>query len=122
MPEPDLNASSVGGVHRFPNQVEPGDFWSTMTLSWISSTASVRKTTPDGAPFAGPRTDSGSKRLFRLDGTISTDEGNVFHLRRKGPILNGPPIELLDPKIGEDDARAIADELGEIMADDGVSE
>ena len=62
------------------------------------------------------------KRLFRLDGTLSTDEGNVFHLRRKGSDPELPPIELLDPKIGEDDARAIADELGEIMADDSVSE
>ena len=39
-------------------------------------------------------------------------------LRRRGSDPELPPIELLDPELSEDDARAIADELGEIMADD----
>ena len=44
------------------------------------------------------------------------EEGVRFPLRRRGS--DSFPIELLDPQLTEDDARAIADELGEIMADD----
>lgn len=59
------------------------------------------------------------KKLFRLEGSARTSQGDVFLLRRRGSDPELPPIELPDPKLGEEDAKAIADELGEIMADDG---
>ena len=58
------------------------------------------------------------KKLLRLEGTRPTEEGTFFMLRRRGSDPELPPIQLLDPDLSEDDARAIADELGEIMADD----
>lgn len=58
------------------------------------------------------------KKLMRLDGTARTDRGDVFLLRRRGTDPALAPIELLDPKLDEEDARNIADELGEIMATD----
>jgi hypothetical protein len=58
------------------------------------------------------------KKLLRLEGSARTEEGDVFLLRRRGTDPALPPIEMLDPKLDEDDARTIADELGEIMASD----
>ena len=58
------------------------------------------------------------KKMLRLEGTTPSEEGVRFLLRRRGSDPELPPIELLDPQLTEDDARAIADELGEIMADD----
>ena len=58
------------------------------------------------------------KKLLRLEGSARTDQGDVFLLRRRGTDPELPPIEMLDPKLDEDDARKIADELGEIMASD----
>lgn len=58
------------------------------------------------------------KKLLRLEGSVRTDEGDVFLLRRRGTDPALPPIEMLDPKLDEEDARRIADELGEIMASD----
>ncbi|MCH2145702.1 MAG: hypothetical protein MK082_11250 [Phycisphaerales bacterium] len=58
------------------------------------------------------------KKLLRLEGSARTEEGDVFLLRRRGTDPALPPIEMLDPKLEEDDARKIADELGEIMASD----
>lgn len=58
------------------------------------------------------------KKLLRLEGSARTEHGDVFLLRRRGTDPELPPIEMLDPKLDEDDARKIADELGEIMASD----
>ena len=58
------------------------------------------------------------KKLLKLEGTAPSEEGTRFMLRRRGSDPDLPPIELLDPELSEDDARAIAEELGEIMADD----
>ena len=58
------------------------------------------------------------KKLLKLEGTAPSEEGTLFMLRRRGSDPELPPFELLDPELSEDDARAIADELGEIMADD----
>jgi len=58
------------------------------------------------------------KKLLRLEGSARTEQGDVFLLRRRGTDPELPPIEMLDPKLEEDDARKIADELGEIMASD----
>ena len=58
------------------------------------------------------------KKMLRLEGTTPSEQGVRFLLRRRGGDPELPPIELLDPQLTEDDARAIADELGEIMADD----
>ena len=58
------------------------------------------------------------KKLLRLEGTAPTEEGTLFMLRRRGSDPELPPIQMLDPELSEDDARAIADELGEIMADE----
>lgn len=58
------------------------------------------------------------KKLLRLEGTKPTEEGTLFMLRRRGSDPELPPIHMLDPELSEDDARAIADELGEIMADE----
>ncbi|MEE2681227.1 MAG: hypothetical protein VX641_02525 [Planctomycetota bacterium] len=58
------------------------------------------------------------KKLLKLEGTAPSEEGTRFMLRRRGSDPELPPVELLDPELSEDDARAIADELGEIMADD----
>lgn len=62
------------------------------------------------------------KKLLRLEGSARTEQGDVFLLRRRGTDPELPPIELPDPKIGEEDAKAIADELGEIMADDAQND
>lgn len=62
------------------------------------------------------------KKLLRLEGSARTDQGDVFLLRRRGSDPELPPMELPDPKLDEGDARAIADELGEIMADDAKDE
>lgn len=58
------------------------------------------------------------KKLMRLEGSARTEQGDVFLLRRRGTDPALAPIELPDPKLDEDDARKIADELGEIMATD----
>lgn len=58
------------------------------------------------------------KKLMRLEGSARTQQGDIFLLRRRGTDPALPPIELLDPKLEEEDARTIANELGEIMAAD----
>ena len=60
------------------------------------------------------------KKLLRLEGSVRTDEGDVFLLRRRGTDPALPPIEMLDPKL--DEAKPVLEEAKAALAEyDGVA-
>jgi hypothetical protein len=57
------------------------------------------------------------KRLLRLVGRREGDEGSVWLLERRGEAP-GPPVEVIDPRLSDEDVRAVSDQLGEILQGD----
>ena len=58
------------------------------------------------------------KRVLRSVGHRKIDSENIWLLRAKGSPPETPPIEVRDPKLSDEQVRAVSDQLGEIVQGD----
>ena len=55
------------------------------------------------------------KRRLKFIGRDHREDTTVWLLKRRGSLPEDPPVELVDPKLSDDDVRDLSAQLGEIL-------
>ncbi|MBG82926.1 MAG: hypothetical protein CMJ40_00095 [Phycisphaerae bacterium] len=58
------------------------------------------------------------KRLLRFLGRIEEEGVVVWQMRPKGATPESPPIEVVDPGLGDDDVMSLSEQLSEVLETD----